>query len=35
MVLAGRLTAIAARVVPVVEADGWWALDGARSITVT
>jgi hypothetical protein len=31
--LAGRLSAIAARVVPVVEADGWWALDGARSIT--
>ncbi|MET0788871.1 MAG: DUF222 domain-containing protein [Cellulomonas sp.] len=30
---AGRLEAIAARTVPVVEADGWWALDGARSIT--
>jgi len=33
LALAGRLTAIAARVVPVVEADGWWAVDGARSIT--
>ncbi len=33
MRLAGRLSAIAARMVPVVEADGWWALDGARSIT--
>ncbi|MBO3100849.1 DUF222 domain-containing protein [Cellulomonas fengjieae] len=33
LALAGRLQAIAARVVPVVEADGWWALDGARSIT--
>jgi hypothetical protein len=33
LALAGRLSAIAARVVPVVEADGWWALDGARSIT--
>lgn len=33
LTLAGRLSAIAARVVPVVEADGWWALDGARSIT--
>ncbi len=31
--LAGRLTAIAARMVPAVEADGWWALDGARSVT--
>ena len=30
---AGRLSAIAARSVPVVEADGWWALQGARSIT--
>ena len=30
---AGRLSAIAARSVPVVEADGWWALRGARSIT--
>jgi hypothetical protein len=33
LALAGRLSAIAARVVPVVESDGWWALDGARSIT--
>ncbi|WP_315098650.1 DUF222 domain-containing protein [uncultured Cellulomonas sp.] len=33
LVLAGRLTAVAARVVPMVEADGWWALEGARSIT--
>src|SRR4051794_6604923 len=30
---AGRLSAIAARLMPVIEADGWWALDGARSIT--
>ncbi|MEZ0446823.1 HNH endonuclease signature motif containing protein [Cellulomonas sp. ICMP 17802] len=33
LVVAGRLAAIAARVVPVVEADGCWASDGARSIT--
>ncbi|QVI66441.1 DUF222 domain-containing protein [Cellulomonas fengjieae] len=33
LALAGRLSAIAAWVVPVVEADGWWAVDGARSIT--
>ena len=34
LVLASRLTAIAARAVPVVEADGWWALEGGgRSIT--
>ncbi|WP_034610819.1 DUF222 domain-containing protein [Cellulomonas sp. URHD0024] len=32
--LAGRLTAIAAQTVAVVEADGWWALDARnRSIT--
>jgi len=30
--LAGRLTALSARLVPVVEADGWWAVSGARSI---
>ncbi|WP_426594142.1 DUF222 domain-containing protein [Cellulomonas sp. McL0617] len=28
LMLAGRLSAVAARLVPVVEADGWWALDG-------
>jgi len=33
LAVAGRLSAIAARVVPVVEADGWWSLEGARSIT--
>ncbi|WP_426594345.1 DUF222 domain-containing protein [Cellulomonas sp. McL0617] len=34
LALAGRLTAIAARTVTVVEADGWWALDARnRSIT--
>ncbi|MEZ0449417.1 HNH endonuclease signature motif containing protein [Cellulomonas sp. ICMP 17802] len=33
LVVAGRLAAIAARVVPVVEADGCWASDGARSLT--
>ncbi|WP_456826850.1 hypothetical protein, partial [Cellulomonas sp. P5_E12] len=33
LAVAGRLSAIAARMVPVVEADGWWTLDGARSIT--
>jgi hypothetical protein len=31
--LVGRLSAIVARTLPTVEADGWWALDGARSIT--
>ncbi|GEL93895.1 HNH endonuclease signature motif containing protein [Cellulomonas composti] len=30
---AGRLIAIAASLLPVVEAEGWWALRGARSIT--
>ncbi|GEL94826.1 HNH endonuclease signature motif containing protein [Cellulomonas composti] len=30
---AGRLTAIAAALLPVVEADGWWALRGARTVT--
>jgi len=29
--LAGRLTAVAASLVPTVEADGWWAVGGARS----
>lgn len=34
LALAGRLTAIAARTIAVVEADGWWALDARnRSIT--
>ncbi|MEZ0446975.1 HNH endonuclease signature motif containing protein [Cellulomonas sp. ICMP 17802] len=33
LALAGRLSAIAARTIPTVEADGWWSLDGARSIT--
>ena len=34
LALAGRLSAIAARAVPVVEADGWWSLEGGgRSIT--
>src|SRR3954468_21121864 len=30
--LAGRFTALSARLVPAVEADGWWAVSGARSI---
>ena len=33
LALAGRLSAVAARTLPVVEADGWWSLEGARSIT--
>lgn len=34
LALAGRLTAIAARTIAVVEADGWWVLDARnRSIT--
>ncbi|WP_028048997.1 DUF222 domain-containing protein [Cellulomonas sp. URHD0024] len=33
LALAGRLSAVAARAIPVVEADGWWSLEGARSIT--
>jgi hypothetical protein len=33
LALVGRLSAIVARTLPTVEADGWWALDGARSIT--
>ncbi|ROS31785.1 HNH endonuclease signature motif containing protein [Cellulomonas sp. PhB150] len=31
--LAGRVTALAARRLPVVEADGWWAAEGARTVT--
>ncbi|WP_426595088.1 DUF222 domain-containing protein [Cellulomonas sp. McL0617] len=33
LALAGRLSAVAAGAIPVVEADGWWALEGARSVT--
>lgn len=33
LVAAGRLQAVAASLVPAVEADGWWALGGARSLT--
>jgi hypothetical protein len=30
--VAGRVTALAARRLPVVEADGWWAAQGARTV---
>ncbi|RHA40122.1 HNH endonuclease signature motif containing protein [Cellulomonas rhizosphaerae] len=30
--VAGRITALAARRLPVVEADGWWATDGSRTV---
>lgn len=30
---AGRLTALAAQLLPGLEADGWWSLSGARSLT--
>ncbi|WP_028049110.1 HNH endonuclease signature motif containing protein [Cellulomonas sp. URHD0024] len=33
LALAGRLSAVAARAMPIVEADGWWSLEGARSVT--
>src|SRR6478735_6186924 len=33
LAVADRLVTLAARRVPVVEADGWWAVGGARSVT--
>lgn len=30
--LVGRMTALAARRLPVVEADGWWAVEGSRTV---